>query len=66
MSDTIKGAEAAKLLGVSYSHLYKLIEEGKLQRLEEASELKKHAPLSFRRSQVEALAQRIKKSSVAA
>lgn len=55
--ETISGKDAAKMLKVSYSHLYALIDRGILQRVENANTLRKHAPLRFRRADVERLAQ---------
>lgn len=62
----ISGKEAAKMLGVSYTFLYKLIERGDLTRADEANELKAHQPLRFHLSEVQALKSRtVKKRSSA-
>jgi len=55
--EIISGKDAAKILRVSYSHLYALIDRGKLRRVDGTNALRKHAPLRFRRADVERLAQ---------
>lgn len=56
MPKTVTGDEAAKMLGVSKAYLYKLMEQGKLHRVQsKRSIIKSRQPLVFNREEVESL-----------
>ena len=51
----ISGKEAAEMLGVHPSYLYKLMRQGRLHRVQKGRTIKTRLPLYFQRSEVEKL-----------